>query len=281
MKIIFEEDLERIKKKVWKNQKPFPIKRKKSGKGINKTTEMSDYFDYAQYDRATRAHAFYQEMISGMIENLKNKISKSKGKFRVLEIGCGNGSLTDRLIELQNIKILATDVDKNSIKFVENRLKSNNLRIVRANALKIRAKNPFDVIIASWNYEHITNYKNGWKLGKSIAANLKDDGIYIEGAELVGPFKNEEERQRTFLDYHEDIIDRALKAGNLDTAQIEYGALVSGLTGVSHFKRDKDTHVNEMEKGGLRLVIWKKFGPFTKKVGSAGNYLFIFRKGKS
>lgn len=278
MKIIFEEDLKRIKKKVWKNQKPFSIERKKSGKGINKTTEMSDYFDYAQYDRATRAHAFYQEMISGMIKNLENQMSKSKEKLRILEIGCGNGSLTDRLVELPNVKILTTDVDKNSIKFVKNRLESNNLKIVRANALTIRVKNPFDVIIASWNYEHITNYKNGWRLGKSIAANLKDDGIYIEGAELVGPFKNEEERQRTFLDYHEDIIDRALKAGNLDTAQIEYGALVSGLTGVSHFKRDKDTHVKEMEKGGLRLVIWKKFGPFTKKVGSAGNYLFVFKK---
>lgn len=278
MKIIFKNDLERIKKKVWKNLQPFSIKRKKSGRGLNKTTEMSDYFDYGQYDKATRAHAFYQEMIGGMIESLKSQIYKTKGKLRILELGCGNGSLTDRLVQLPNVEILATDVDKNSIKFVKGRLKSNNLKIVRANALKIRAKSLFDVVIASWNYEHITNYKNGWKLGKSIAANLKDGGVYIEGAELVGPFKNESERQRTFLNYHEDIIDRALEVGNLDTAQIEYGALLSGLIGVSHFKRDKDTHVKEMEKGGLRLVIWKKFGPFTKKVGTAGNYLFVFKK---
>ena len=278
MKIIFQNDLKRIKKKVWKNLQPFPIKRKRSGIGQNKTTEMSDYFDYRQYDRATRAHAFYQEMINGMIDNLKKQITKAKTKFRVLEIGCSNGSLTDRLVQLPNADILATDVDKNSIKFVKSRLKSDNLKIKRVNALKIKNRTPFDVIIASWNYEHITNYKNGWKLGKSIFDNLKDDGIYIEGAELVGPFKNEGGRQRTFLNYHEDIIDRALKAGNIDTAQIEYGALVSGLTGVSHFKRDKDTHVKEMEKGGLTLVTWKKFGPFSKKVGTAGNYLFIFKK---
>ena len=78
---------------------------------------MSDYFDYRQYDRATRAHAFYQEMINGMIDNLKKQITKAKTKFRVLEIGCGNGSLTDRLVQLPNADILATDVDKNSIKF--------------------------------------------------------------------------------------------------------------------------------------------------------------------
>lgn len=278
MKIVFKEDLERIKKKVWKDKKPFPIKRKKSSQGINKTTEMSDYFDYAQYDRATRAHAFYQEMINGMVEALKDKISKTKDKLRILEIGCGNGSLTDRLVQLKNIEILSTDVDKNSIRFVKGRLKKDNLKIIRANALTIRSEKPFDVVIASWNYEHITNYKNGWKLGESIGANLKDNGIYIEGAELVGPFKDESQRQRTFLDYHEDIIDRALKAGNIDTAQIEYGALLSGLTGVSHFKRDKETHVKEMEKGGLKLIFWKKFGPFTKKVGTAGNYLFVFKK---
>lgn len=239
---------------------------------------MSDYFDYEQYDRATRSHAFYQEMIDGMIDNLEKQINKSKKILKVLEIGCGNGSLTDRLIQLSNVDILSTDVDKNSINFVKSRLKSDNLRIKRMNALNIKTSNPFDVIIASWNYEHITNYKNGWQLGKSIFNNLKDDGIYIEGAELVGPFKNEQERQKTFLNYHEDIIDRALKSGNIDTAQIEYGALVSGLTGVSHFKRDKNTHVREIKKGGLKLVTWKKFGPFTKKVGTAGVYLFVFKK---
>lgn len=278
MKVIYQNGLEEIKKKVWKNRQPFPIKRKKSGIGLNKTTEMSDYFDYEQYDRATRSHAFYKEMIDGMIDNLEKQINKTKKILKVLEIGCGNGSLTDRLIQLSHVDILSTDVDKNSINFVKSRLKSDNLRIKRMNALNIKTNNPFDVIIASWNYEHITNYKNGWRLGKSIFNNLKDDGIYIEGAELVGPFKNEQERQKTFLNYHEDIIDRALKSGNIDTAQIEYGALVSGLTGISHFKRDKNTHVREIEKGGLKLVTWKKFGPFTKKVGTAGVYLFVFNK---
>jgi 2-polyprenyl-3-methyl-5-hydroxy-6-metoxy-1,4-benzoquinol methylase len=278
MRVIFKDDLERIRKKVWKNKSPFPIKRKKSGLGENKTTEMSDYFNYVQYDRATRAHAFYQEMINGMIFYLSDRIKKAKKPLKILEIGCGNGSLTDRLVELPSIKILATDVDKNSIKFVKGRLKSKNLKVARANALRIRSKEPFDIVIASWNYEHITNYKNGSRLGKSVSANLKNDGIYIEGAELVGPFTNEKERQITFLNYHEDIIDRALKAGNQDTAEIEYGALVSGLIKVSHFKRDKDTHIKELEKGGLKLITWKKFGPFTKKVGTAGNYFFVFKK---
>lgn len=278
MKIIFKQDLDRITKKVWGSRNPFKVKRKKTGRGLNKTTEMSDYFDYAQYDNATRAHAFYQEMIAGMIKSLKEKMTKTKDKLRILEIGCGNGSLTDELIKLANAEIVATDVDKNSIRFLKSRLKSKNLKILRANALKIRSKIPFDVVIASWNYEHITNYKNGSQLGKSVRANLKNDGLYIEGAELIAPFKNELERQRTFFDYHEDIIDRALKAGNQDTAEIEYGALVSGLTGVSHFKRDKNTHINELQNGGLKLVKWKKYGPFTKKVGLAGNYLFVFKK---
>lgn len=279
MKIIFKSDLNRIKNKVWAERKPLEIRRKESGKGPKKTTEMSDYFDYAQYDKATRAHAFYKEMITGMIKSLQEKIRKPKNKkIKVLEIGCGNGSLTDELMKIPNIEITVTDVDKNSVEFIKNRLKSKKLKIKRADALNIRSKTPFDVVIASWNYEHITNYKNGPRLGESVAANLKDDGLYIEGAELVAPFKNEKERQRTFLDYHEDIINRALKAGNQDTAEIEYGALVSGLTGVSHFKRDKDTHIKEMQKGGMKLIKWKKFGPFTKKVWQAGNYLFVFGK---
>lgn len=278
MKIIFKKDLERITLKVWGNRQPFKVKRKKTGKGLNKTTEMSDYFDYAQYDKATRAHAFYKEMIVGMIKILKREQKKTKERLRVLEIGSGNGSLTDELVRLRNLEIISTDVDKNAIKFVQNRLKAKNLKVVRANALTFRTKNPFDVIIASWNYEHITNYKNGHTLAQSIVANLKDDGMYIEGAELVAPFKNEEQRQRTFIDYHEDIIDRALKNKNQDTAEIEWGAMVSGITKVSHHKRDKNTHVKEMARGGLKLVEWKKYGPFTKKVDGAGNYLFVFKK---
>ncbi len=273
-----EEDLERIKKKVWGRQKPPDVKRKKSGIGPDKTTEMSDYFDYAQYDRATRAHAFYQEMIVDMLQTLRKEMTKTKSKKRILELGCGNGSLTELLVQLPNVEITSIDVDKNAIMFVENRLKANNLELIRFDALKFRTKKPFDFIIASWNYEHITDYKNGFELGQSVTANLKDGGLYIEGAELVDTFKNETERQKAFINYHEDIIDRALKAENSDTAQIEYLAMISGITGVSHFKRDKETHIKEMEKGGLKLKTWKKFGPFTKKAGSAGVYLFEFTK---
>ncbi len=276
--IFVKDDLERIKNKVWGDKNPPEVKRKKSGTGPNKTTEMSDYFDYAQYDKATRAHAFYQELITSMIKILRKEMSKTKGKNRILELGCGNGSLTELLVQLPNVEITSIDVDKNAIMFVESRLKANNLELIRFDALRFRTKKPFDFIIASWNYEHITDYKNGFHLGKSVITNLKDGGLYIEGAELIDTFKNEAERQRTFINYHEDIIDRALKEGNSDTAQIEYLAMVSGITGVSHFKRDKETHVKEMEGGGLKLRKWKKLGPFTKKVGGAGVYLFEFIK---
>jgi len=276
--VSIKKDLERIKSKVWGKCKPPEVKRKKTGIGSNRTTEMSDYFNYAQYDRATRAHAFYQEMIATMIKSISRKINETKGKYKILELGCGNGTLTERLIQFSNAEITAIDVDKNAIKFVKGKLKATNLKLIRADALEYRAKGPFNAIIASWNYEHITNYKNGHKLAESVVANLKDDGLYIKGAELIAPFKTELERQKTFINYHEDIINRALKEKNLDTAQIEYLAMISGITGISHFKRDKETLIKEMEKGGLKLKKWKKIGPFTKKVGGAGNYVLEFKK---
>jgi 16S rRNA A1518/A1519 N6-dimethyltransferase RsmA/KsgA/DIM1 with predicted DNA glycosylase/AP lyase activity len=275
---LVKKNLEEIKGKVWGKKRPPEVKRKKTGIGPDRTTEMSDYFDYAQYDRATRAHAFYQEMIAAMIKSLKRKISQAKGNCRILELGCGNGTLTEKLIEFSDAKITAIDVDKNAIKFVKSKLKADNLKLIRADALKYRSKKPFDVIIASWNYEHITNYKNGHKLAESVVANLKDNGLYIKGAELIAPFKTELERQKTFINYHKNIIDRALKEKNSDTAKIEYLAMVSGITGVSHFKRDKKTLIKEMERGGLKLKKWKKIGPFTKNVGTAGNYVFEFVK---
>lgn len=279
--------LARITKKVWGERAPFPIERKETGRGADRTTEMSDYFDYAQYDRATRAHAFYPEMLAGMIEAVQEKAAAFPGRTRILELGCGNGSYTDELIRLSKVKVLATDIDENAIAFLKSRLKEGRqgtrarrtyLAISRKDALTYRTRLPFDIVTASWNYEHITNYENGPELARAVAANLKDDGVYVEGAELVGTFGNEQERQQAFIDYHEDIIDRALASGHQDTAEIEWGAMVSGIMGVSHFKRDAFTHIREMGEGGLEVVYGKKYGPFTPRVGDAGVYLFVFRK---
>lgn len=272
--ILVQTDLERIKRKVWGSRRPPAIERKPSGVGPHRTTEMSDYFDYAQYDKATRSHAFYQDMIGAMISSLKKKIKNRKCK--VLELGCGNGTLTERIIPLKNAEIISIDIDENALRFVSSRLKASNLKLERADALTFRTGCPFDIVIASWNYEHITHYTNGYELAKSIIANLKKGGLYIEGAELIAPFRNEFERQKAFIDYHEQIIDRALKEGNKDTAEIEYLAMISGITGVSHFKRDREMHIKEMENGGLRLKKMEKFGPFVKSVGSAGVYFFEF-----
>ena len=213
-------------------------------------------------------------MICAMLNCLKERISNKK--CTILELGCGNGTLTEELISLKNAEIVSIDVDKNAIEFASNRLKAGNLKFVRADALKFRADNPVDIVIASWNYEHITHYKNGHELARSIVANLKKDGVYIEGAELIAHFGNEFERQKAFIDYHEEIIDRAIKDGNADTAEIEYLAMISGITGISHHKRDRETHIKEMESGGLQLKKMEKCGPFTKNVGSAGVYFFEF-----
>ncbi|MBS3138916.1 class I SAM-dependent methyltransferase [Candidatus Woesearchaeota archaeon] len=272
--IVVNDDIDRIRKKVWGDRTPPVVERKSSGIGPDRTTEMSDYFNYAQYDRATRSHTFYKEMIGAMLNSLKARIGNKK--CTILELGCGNGTLTEELILLKNAEIVSIDVDKNAIEFTSSRVKASNLKFVRADALKFRADNHVDIVIASWNYEHITNYKNGHELARSIVANLKKDGLYIEGAELIGTFQNEFERQKAFIDYHEEIIDRALKDGNADTAEIEYLAMISGITGISHHKRDRETHIKEMESDGLQLKRMEKFGPFTKIVGSAGVYFFEF-----
>lgn len=285
--IYVAEELDRITKKVWGDRKPFEIHRTETGVGPNPTTEMSDYFDYAQYDRATRVHPFYQEMLEGMIASIHQKAGLPRRYLSILEIGCGNGSFTDELMKLERVNILATDIDWKAIKYLQRRLRAGSetvwrfLKLERADALAFRTKEPVDVVAASWNYEHITDYENGSALAKAVAVNLKDDGVYVEGAELVGPFGDEQERQHAFVDYHEDIIDRALAVGHQDTAEIEWGAMVSGITGVSHHKRDVLTHIRELERGGLKLVCWKKYGPFTERVGAAGVYSFAFSKASS
>lgn len=74
----------------------------------------------------------------------------------VLDIGCGNGSLTYDLAKKAQ-KVVAIDFDKNSIQNAIKRFNKDNIRYIIGDATKYKFEEIFDYIILSNVLEHIKN----------------------------------------------------------------------------------------------------------------------------
>jgi len=76
----------------------------------------------------------------------------------VLDIGCGNGSLTYDLAKKAR-KVVAIDFDKNSIQNAIKRFNKGNIRYIVGDATKYKFEEFFDYIILSNVLEHIKERK--------------------------------------------------------------------------------------------------------------------------
>ena len=88
-------------------------------------------------------------------KNILNKIIKliKKKDLRILEIGPGNGHLTDYIIDKKPSKLTLVEIDRDLISLLENKYKNFNfLEILNSDFLKIDIKNEYDLIISNLPY---------------------------------------------------------------------------------------------------------------------------------
>lgn len=104
-------------------------------------------------------------------ELTKNKLPPVK----VLDFGCGEGALTQRLIDL-GYEVVSTDIDEKNFKASGKFEKIDFNSIEELSNLKTKYSKYFDVVISSEVIEHIENLDFYLK---TIAELLKEDGFLI------------------------------------------------------------------------------------------------------
>ena len=124
----------------------------------------------------------------------KHHILKSglKEGDRVLDIGCGNGIITEELAKIvgEKVEVVGIDFDKNIITIAKNNLQKSNLNIAykindptKENMFK---DNKFDFIHSRYFLTHINNPIN---MIRKLSELLTNNGIlYIEDIDYSGIF---------------------------------------------------------------------------------------------
>lgn len=139
------------------------------------------YENYTRYDRPYRAVG--EHLVAFMLPELK-KIMPNK-KYRILELGCGTGSILSALGEEKNCDVFAIDISKNMLSYAN---KSNpNAKLLQGNALDMYGKEcehffseEFDLIVMA-AFIHLFPVDDAKLLLSMIHSWLVDRGlIYID-----------------------------------------------------------------------------------------------------
>lgn len=125
-------------------------------------------FDGEKYKTASKHQ---KEWGNGLISELS-----LNGDEAILDLGCGDGGLTEQLAQLvPNGSVLGIDASTGMIATAQNRVKPN-LMFLKMDINRIDFENQFDVIFSNaalhWVKDHKKLLENGFKA-------LKDDGVIL------------------------------------------------------------------------------------------------------
>lgn len=238
------------------------------------SVEMSNYIDLEKYHKAERTHPFYEEMLAEILSEMKKHLNGEK--TRVLELGSGTGIATLELLKFPSIDLTAVEVDENCFSFLQGKLNGTDANLVLADAVIFKCNKVFDITVSVFAHDHVS-FERAREFAENINKNLKMNGLYIMGGELLFEFKTEYERKQALKKYHGFIIEKAEKEGNKEIVELETEALNSGLNKIGDFKRSEKMLEREMENAGFKVVKKEKMGP-KKPENIGGVFVYIFQK---
>jgi 2-polyprenyl-3-methyl-5-hydroxy-6-metoxy-1,4-benzoquinol methylase len=152
------------------------LKKKKLGDNIEVHKKETKYYDVIH----TELFNYYeQKRINRSLDDIINKFDKD---CKILDIGCGTGNLTIKLLERGYKNIICLDISKEMIRELKKKVKKyNHNTIVVVSDLDAfligRNGSKFDIILVSSVLHHLPNYIDSLKHLKEA---LREDGcIYI------------------------------------------------------------------------------------------------------
>lgn len=124
------------------------------------------------------------------------EILKKAGSLRILEIGCGNGWFSNKLVE-SGLQVDAVDIGKEELEQAARCFKSDQLRFICCNNLSLLDNSTYDTILFNASIQYFGLTRSFWELLNSkLQENGKifimDSPIYNENEVISAKYRSEE-----------------------------------------------------------------------------------------
>ena len=109
------------------------------------------------------------------IEELLDSLNLEKYP-RILDVGCGKGIISDKLLQRNKGEVVAIDISDKMIEFAKMQHPQSKVKFINADFYEFEVKEPFDMIICFDAFPHFLDVEN---YAKKAASLLKKNGELI------------------------------------------------------------------------------------------------------
>ncbi|WP_066408477.1 class I SAM-dependent methyltransferase [Flavisolibacter tropicus] len=118
---------------------------------------------------------------------LVNYFSKKNKPYRILEIGCGNGWLSNQLANVQNVQVVGMDINTMELEQANRVFTRANLQFIYGDISNVCLNEQFDAIVFAAAFQY---FESVGKILNACFGQLKEEGeVHI----IDTPFYNVEE----------------------------------------------------------------------------------------
>lgn len=156
---------------------------------------MSAYDNIAWYYKRFSNVFFNKKLILRFLKNTFFEFGISK-RARILDIGCGTGSILRSLAQIGFKKLYGIDISRQMIKFAHITNSSFNVRLYNRNFLDFTPRNKFDIVLSTMDVLNHVDKKDLLKYFENVRKVLKSNGLFIFDINLKEYLKNLGKRKK-------------------------------------------------------------------------------------
>lgn len=177
---------------------------------------MSYYDPYSDLDRLKVQSEIHRRIDEDAIATALEIRGAQSKPIRVLDVGCGDGTVTQSRFASQDFLVTAVDLSKDAIESAKASNKSDNITFVHGDILTLQVDQSFDIIWCAQFLQHVQNPKTTiekiWGLlapkGVVVFRN-SDDGMDTTYPPIEG-FENLIKASQSFANSSDRFVGRKL-----------------------------------------------------------------------
>lgn len=191
----------------------------------------------------------YPEMLTALI----NAIPDNKETPKILDLGCGTGNITQKIMEkFPNAQVTCLDLSENMIEIAKNKLSSyENIEYIIGDFTKTEMTEKYDAIVSSLALHHIPNDKEKQDMYKAIYEALNINGVFYNADVIQGNSTYNEQLNNKIAE--QDMLDNGVTQEEIIEHKGKRDANDIPTTTYNHIKMLENVGFQEID------VIWKYY----------------------